>query len=207
MITHSVYFLNCEMKKIVLIFCLLVFYKVTVAQNITFLYELSQKRDSDDNKYSTTPFYLDVMGKESVFRSEKDRYSDSLVEKTGFGIGSGLTFANQFYVKKNLSKMEIIKSITTPLMNYKYDLKISDTLDWQISPEKQRIGEIECQKAYLKYGGRSWVAWFSESIPLQDGPYIFNGLPGLIVKISDEQSNFVFNLVEVMSSKQKNIYI
>ena len=66
--------------------------------------------------------------------------------------------------------------------------------EWKILPEKQKIGEWECQKALLSYLGREWTAWFSTDIPVQDGPYVFSGLPGLIVKISDSENFYSFEL-------------
>jgi GLPGLI family protein len=32
---------------------------------------------------------------------------------------------------------------------------------------------------------------FTTEIPIQDGPYVFKGLPGFIVKISDEKTIIV----------------
>ena len=42
--------------------------------------------------------------------------------------------------------------------------------------------------------GRKWTAWFTTEIPIQDGPYKFRGLPGLIVKIEDETKSHCFAL-------------
>jgi GLPGLI family protein len=53
------------------------------------------------------------------------------------------------------------------------------------------------QKATCNFGGRSWVAWFAPELPYSDGPYKFNGLPGLIVKISDTRNHYVFEMTEL----------
>jgi GLPGLI family protein len=65
---------------------------------------------------------------------------------------------------------------------------------WNIQPEKQKIGEYNTQKATTEFGGRKWTAWFSSDIPFQDGPYKFYGLPGLIVKIEDDEKNYSWML-------------
>ncbi len=44
----------------------------------------------------------------------------------------------------------------------------------------------------LKYKGREWEAWFTQDIPVQEGPYIFNGLPGLIVEMKDTGNSYEF---------------
>jgi GLPGLI family protein len=61
-------------------------------------------------------------------------------------------------------------------------------------PEKQKIGSWEAQKATTEFAGRKWTAWFAEELPFNDGPYKFKGLPGLIVKISDETNSHSMEL-------------
>lgn len=79
---------------------------------------------------------------------------------------------------------------------YRYKEKIED-LDWQVTEEMDSIGGFECQKALLEYGGRLWTAYFTPEIDIHDGPYKFTGLPGLIIKISDETDSWEFNLTAV----------
>ncbi|WP_313091850.1 GLPGLI family protein [Chryseobacterium flavum] len=67
----------------------------------------------------------------------------------------------------------------------KYKIKEDKKTEWNILPDKQKIGEYNAQKATTSFGGREWTAWFTTEIPFQDGPYKFYGLPGLIVKIED----------------------
>ena len=44
------------------------------------------------------------------------------------------------------------------------------------------------------FAGRHWIAWFSTEIPIQDGPYKFRDLPGLIVKIEDKTGSHKMEL-------------
>ncbi len=58
--------------------------------------------------------------------------------------------------------------------------------DWSLDMKKDTvILGYSCQRAFTTYAGRNWIAWYAPQIPIFDGPYKFNGLPGLIVKISD----------------------
>ena len=41
------------------------------------------------------------------------------------------------------------------------------------------------------YEGKKYYAWFSTEIPINNGPFVFNGLPGLILKIQNEDSSYV----------------
>ncbi|MBC8986350.1 GLPGLI family protein [Pedobacter sp. N36a] len=52
-----------------------------------------------------------------------------------------------------------------------------------------------CQKASLSFRGRDYIAWFTTDVPVNDGPWKFSGLPGLIVKIEDTKALFSFQLV------------
>jgi GLPGLI family protein len=141
-----------------------------------------------------------------VFRSKKERESDSLIEKTGYGLGRSPVLINQLYIQKNLINKETKKLFTSSLFNDKYFIRINEKLDWKILPDKMKIGDMDCQKAAVTYGGRNWEAWFTQSVPLQEGPYIFHGLPGLIVKISDDRSDYNFSLIQTRNSNKNNMF-
>lgn len=66
--------------------------------------------------------------------------------------------------------------------------------DWQLTTVQQTVAGMRCYQATTCYGGRNYVAWYSPDIPISDGPYVFAGLPGLIIKISDEQNWYSFTL-------------
>lgn len=57
-------------------------------------------------------------------------------------------------------------------------------------------------KAEVTFKGRSWIAWYSPEIPLPYGPYKFSGLPGLIVKITDDKEEYDFELVKSVSNSE-----
>jgi GLPGLI family protein len=68
-------------------------------------------------------------------------------------------------------------------------------MKWKLVTQKDTlIFGYSCQMARTSYAGRDWVAWYSLQIPLADGPYKFNGLPGLILKISDTKNLHCFTL-------------
>lgn len=68
---------------------------------------------------------------------------------------------------------------------------------WELLNETAIISGFKAQKATTDFGGRTWVAWFSTEIPYNDGPYKFNGLPGLIVKIYDTRLHYSFEFVSI----------
>ncbi|RXM38131.1 GLPGLI family protein [Chryseobacterium sp. CH21] len=178
------------------------------AQNSSFIYELNYKPNSDSLKTEKIIFYLDVRGKESSFRSHQFRRSDSLRAKQGWGNGFDMEYNNkQLYIYKKEGNREAFKYVFVPLIYNTYAIPIQEEFHWKIIEEKKKIGQYNCQKAEVEYGGRKWIAWFTTEIPLQQGPYIFCGLPGLIVKISDENFDYDFELTQVKDFKWKALYI
>lgn len=77
----------------------------------------------------------------------------------------------------------------------KYKIREDKKPEWKILPDKEKVGEYNVQKATTSFGGRDWTAWFTTDIPIQDGPYIFYGLPGLIVKIEDTTGSHIMQLI------------
>lgn len=194
------------MQNIVIIVILTFFCQKTIAQNITFVYEVKSKPSTGKATEQKDIYYLDVLGLQSAFRSHKNRTSDSLVAHTGYGLGSNTDVFDQLYLKKNLANKEAGKIVTSPLSRDQFELTIDERLVWAIHAEKTTISQYACQKATVSYGGRSWTAWFTAEIPLQEGPYVFHGLPGLIVKISDDTASYDFTLVQVKTSNQNNMF-
>jgi len=78
-----------------------------------------------------------------------------------------------------------------------------DLFNWQLTSDTATIAGYKAQKAITNFGGRKWVAWFSPELPINDGPYKFNGLPGLILKISDTQNHYVFDFISIEKPTEK----
>jgi GLPGLI family protein len=68
-------------------------------------------------------------------------------------------------------------------------------MNWEYTEDTVTINGYFTQKATCDYGGRSWEAWFAPELPYNDGPYMFCGLPGLIVRIADTQEHYRFEMV------------
>lgn len=79
-------------------------------------------------------------------------------------------------------------------------VKSNDKISWKLDNEIKKLKNITLQKATANFGGRAWIAWFDANIPFQEGPYKFNGLPGLIYEVYDTQNIFHYSLV-----KNKNL--
>ncbi|SEP80773.1 GLPGLI family protein [Epilithonimonas lactis] len=165
------------------------------SQKFSFIYETKYKLNSEQpDDVSSEKMILDLKNNSSIFRDSLDRKSDSVRLNHGNGRFK-MGVENQFYVKKNLAQKRIEKVIT--YLGTDYLLPVEDVLDWKISSEQKVIGNYRSQKAETTYGGRNWTAWFTTELPFSDGPYIFSGLPGLILSIQDSNNDYSFNLIEV----------
>ncbi len=63
-----------------------------------------------------------------------------------------------------------------------YDEPLTE-MQWTIAEDSiKTINGYECIMAISDYHGRTWKAWFTPEIPLQEGPWKLHGLPGLILR-------------------------
>ena len=68
------------------------------------------------------------------------------------------------------------------------------SMNWEILDETKEIEGYACQKAVTDFRGRRWTAWFSPEIPVSEGPWKLQGLPGLILEAYDQPGDYVFTL-------------
>ena len=74
---------------------------------------------------------------------------------------------------------------------------------WKYSQDSiKNVNGYKCKMATTKYGGRNWKAWFTTDIPIQNGPFKFSGLPGLILEISDSENHYIFQMLSVTFKPQ-----
>ncbi|MBV2166832.1 MAG: GLPGLI family protein [Kaistella sp.] len=165
------------------------------AQNNRVIYEYKFAPDSTRTDSLKTEWtYLDISKKGSKFYSKSTFESDSIVQESiKKQLASGMKNVSisrqrqggeiNYEVEKTYPeyKTYLIASVGNDAYKVLEDRKIN----WKIAPEKKKLGEFNVQKATAEFAGRSWIAWFTTDVPIQDGPYKFSGLPGLIVEIYD----------------------
>lgn len=86
---------------------------------------------------------------------------------------------------------------------YNYTSPI-ESIKWEIQMDTLTVLNFLCQKAIGKYSGRTYTAWFTESISFSYGPYKFSGLPGLILKIYDSKEEFMLVCTEILTKSSLN---
>jgi GLPGLI family protein len=68
---------------------------------------------------------------------------------------------------------------------------------WEIGQELAVIAGCLCRQAVCRFRGRDYVAWFTSEIPVDNGPWKFGGLPGLILKVYDSDKLYVYECVKI----------
>lgn len=190
------------MKKIAFLF--LFFGLMVSAQNTRVIYEYKFRPDSSkSDSLKTEWMYLDISKNGSKYYSKNSFESDSIVaESIKKQMASG---ARSISVSRNSQggevKDEVEKTypdyqiyLISSLGNDAYKVLEDRKPEWKISPDKKQISSFKVQKATTDFAGRKWIAWFTTDVPVQDGPYKFSGLPGLIVEISDESASHKMEL-------------
>ena len=81
------------------------------------------------------------------------------------------------------------------------------TLDWELTDSVTTVLGYECLSARCKFHGREWTVFYTEDIPLMDGPWKLHGLPGLIMKASDENGHYTFECIGIKSKADRPITI
>lgn len=163
-----------------------------------FFYEFNYKPKKDSSRINKTITLLDVTDKFSIYRNYDLISQDSILQdavqkmqKSGVfsDIGKLVKWPSFSYkIKKIYPDMKV--SFIDGIFQKYYSYNDENQQNWKISKETDKIIGYSVQKATLDFGGRKWIAWFTNEIPFQDGPYKFHGLPGLIVKVEDDKKNF-----------------
>ena len=190
------------MKKtgfLVLAFCAQIFF----AQANRFIYQVTMKPDAaNPSDIKTESAYLDVNKEKSIFYSENRMKRDSIIGRAR-QTGSFNFDRSQMQSLRSNIDYTIEKDFKTGVKTFKSRIAIDQysygedrPMDWKILPETAKIGDYKTQKAETNFGGRTWFAWFTTDVPIQDGPYKFSGLPGLIVKLEDSKGDYSFDLKE-----------
>lgn len=137
----------------------------------------------------------------SIYNSvnNKTQYSDSEVKSIINGLDSQRKGA-RYKILRNAPTNEITFVTDAPDNFYYKENNIK--MQWNIIDKDTMVicGYI-CKKATTFFAGRSWIAWFSEDLPISCGPWKFSGLPGLILSAYDTDNYFKFFCIGIEQTK------
>ncbi len=207
-------------KKLIQIFILfysVLFYTQLYKQDTLrgeFIYQLKAKFDTRTDHRHEEQFSLQIGNNRAFFASIISLKGDSVMATSatttknadgsitlGWKKGVVIPKTNlSFTIIQSNENIQYFRLAGMSLLTYK-----EPTIkNWKLVDESKVISTIMCKKAEVTFKGRNWIAWYVPEIPLPYGPYKFSGLPGLIVKITDDKGDFDFELVKsVPTSKLK----
>lgn len=177
-----------------------------------FTYMLRAKFDTrTDNKYEDQ-FLLQIGDNCAFFANTVSLKGDSVMANSGtttnnpdgsitLGWKKGTVIPKtdfNFTIIQTHENIQYFDSVFMSLFTYKEPV----IKNWKLINETKVINTINCKKAEVTFKGRNWIAWYAPEIPFPYGPMKFSGLPGLIIKITDEKGDYDFELVKSMSNSQ-----
>lgn len=164
------------------------------------------KKDSLKTTFFKDVFYLDICKSgHSLFYSRANQFKDSVetaLQADGIGglelvmrtrqLSTGL----QWYIDKRFEDCEY--DYTNKLMvDFKRYTAPLEMPQWEIVGDTVTINGFLCKEAHAFVQGRKWIAWYTEEIQLNDGPWLLWGLPGLIIHAKDSNGYFKFRCENV----------
>lgn len=199
------------MKKILLIIISFILVSLAYSQEkaIRVKYEMEFKLDSTNlDKKEADIMFLDIIsGKYSFFQSKQTFLKDSILASENPQALLGIAKPKFNYsVKKNHGSES--QRIFYDYTAYKYVVNDDVNLDWEVNNDTVKvILNQKCKLATTSFRGRKYFAWFSPSTQVSDGPYKFQGLPGLILEVHDENNHYNFRAFSIETIDNYNSYL
>ena len=83
------------------------------------------------------------------------------------------------------------RKLQTVLYNIVEDITIPE---WTMYEDSTiTVLGMECKKATTNFRGRYWEVWYTEEIPISQGPWKLCGLPGMILKANSPKFMLILN--------------
>lgn len=77
-------------------------------------------------------------------------------------------------------------------------------IEWKLTNQTREIYGYLCSSAEAMFGGRMWRVWFAPEVAISSGPWLLDGLPGMILSAEDSDGDFRFEM-EGISQKNEEI--
>ena len=109
----------------------------------------------------------------------------------------------KYFGSKRMTAMHRMGEARVPIFLYDEPL---DLMDWKMSFGTKEILGYPCFKAECDFRGRHWTAWYTMLIPVQDGPWKFCGLPGLILEMEESRGHYAFRCIGIETQKRPIVW-
>ncbi|WP_432672641.1 GLPGLI family protein [Flavobacterium sp. SM2513] len=161
-------------------------------------FDLNQKKELVEIFSKPAYFILEFTTNESLYKS-KEQIMDSDSNKRAklnflqtFGGGASSVYYSDSNLKRSLAQKLSFGEVF--LVTYHFP-------NWEVTTESKKIGEFVCYKAIKKQKNSNSkateVVWFTPEIPIQFGPALYNGLPGLVLEVQVGKIRFIASKVKL----------
>lgn len=208
------------MRKILIIVCFAITAQIQAqTEYITdyeIQYEAKYSLDSLNLEDKTIEvFYLYTGNKYGVFMNSNSAHADEIraynkeqMESNNRStstksVSRETNYKRTFYKNRESNQVKVVGQVLKEVYLYE---EPAFPLNWQIVDQTKEYFGYTVQKATTSFAGRDYVAWFAVEIPINDGPYVFYGLPGLIVELYDTEKHYYFGLLNVEKLTESKIW-
>lgn len=116
---------------------------------------------------------------------------------------AGITYRTRLYVIKDFTNSTSTTYDRAGMVDIGYYGESFSEFDWEMVDDSTKtILGYQCMKATVNYHGREWTVWFAPEIPLQDGPWKFCGLPGLVMEATETTGQHSFSVTGIETCNQ-----
>lgn len=175
------------------------------------------KRFFYQHTYAADSLHLDVVKKELMvldINSDESRFYDYEIisedslrknKEKGKGRYPYINIHNlDLIIKKKKTQQTELYTGLGP--NFLVEMNVNPK--WDIEKVTKEILGYKVQKATAIINNRRWIAWFTNEIPISDGPYLLQGLPGLILEARDlnnSHSYIVTGIKNIVFEQNKDL--
>lgn len=174
-------------------------------------YNHIQVKDTVNNRVSNDIMILRIGKNRSQFYSYYTLFGQSMTRRELVAALDAAAAKNDFtslptarttedYIYKDFPDKGKVSVFTKLIIDhFKFEDRYQPQV-WSFCDSTKQILGYFCQKAECEFRGRKWTAWFTPEIPISNGPWLLNGLPGLILEAYDKNKDYFYTIRGVKQS-------
>lgn len=184
------------MKKLLILATILFFTTFGFSQNRSglIIYDIKYPNENENSNWVETRMYFnDTLSISSAFSTKYYKNTKEGVLQDDEGIKVNFKYGDEkgeIIYRNFTSENIILRFPKTTAFDEFIVIENWVKIDWKIQENTKDIGKFKCKKAIGDFRGRTYIAWFTEEIPLPYGPWKLSGLPGLILQAEDTEKMF-----------------
>lgn len=182
-------------KVIFFLFLFLSLCPYLTAQDYQITYEVQFKPTKEKDSIVKEYMALRIISHKSIFYNLNKEKVDSLVSKLDYkGVSS---------IKSSFLRIKVFKDFSKD--HYKIGGNFNQ-LNYWYKEKKTKYSQLKkygiykgyaATEAFTEFGKRKWNILYTADIPIHDGPYVFAGLPGLVIKSESLDGDYKFEMIEI----------